>query len=248
MAKKPHPTSVDETAHAKKALGEGHAAAPAVAAAGTKRKKKGKKGSGSSLGSRLSGGAKQARIWLVDLFKSIGSSDAPTRRVSVFFFLSLIGVVTLGVLMIQRNSRLERERLVYEAAAAQDAEARGAEAALLGGAESADSRHAASMLNLGLFTIALKPVGERPKTGSFVNMAEVELFAECDSKETHDFLEENLAQARNQLNGVFLSVDREELLTREGKRKLKKRILELLNGWLPNGKIRGIYFSKLIVA
>jgi flagellar basal body-associated protein FliL len=238
-------------AHAEQALaGEKQGAQDAASAptAPKKKNKKGKKAAGPSLGARLKGAATISREWLVDLFKSIGSSDAPTRRMSIFFFLSLFGVIALGVLVIQRNSRLEQERLARIEAEAKDAAERDEEAALLGGHEAADHSKSSSMLNLGQFTIALKPVKERPKSGSFVNMAEVELVAECDSKDTHDFLEENLAQARNQLNGVFLSVDREELLTREGKRKLKKRILELLNGWLPHGKVRGIYFSNLIVA
>jgi flagellar basal body-associated protein FliL len=167
---------------------------------------------------------------------------------SALFFLSLVGVASVGVITVRRNARVERERLAHEQALREEEARRAEEAALLGGHEVADGAQASSMLNLGLFTIALKPVAERPTTGSFVNMAEVEIFAECDGKETQEYLEENLAQARNQLNGVFLSVDREELLTRDGKRKFKKRILELLNGWLPHGKIRAVYFSKLVVA
>lgn len=245
MAEKPsQPSKAEAGAPGEK---EGHADT-ASADGPKKKKKKGKKASGPSMGERLNSFVALSRVWLVDLFKSIGSPDAPTRRMSIFFFLSFFGVITLSVMVIQRNSRLESERLARMEAEAKDSAERGEEAALLGGRESADHAHSSSMLNLGLFTIALKPVKERTKTGSFVNMAEVELVAECDSKETHDYLEENLAQARNQLNGVFLSVDREELLTREGKRKLKKRILELINGWLPNGKVRSIYFSKLIVA
>jgi flagellar basal body-associated protein FliL len=231
-----------DAAKAKEAEGKGAAAA----SASPKKKKKGKKGP--SLGTRLKLGVKSAGTQFVDMVRSVASSDRPTRRMSVFFFLSLIGVVVLSVMLVRHNSRVKREREAHELALREAQAERDAEASILGTHEAADKGHGASMLNLGLFTIALKPVAERSKKGSFVDMAEAELFAECDSQATHDFLEENLAQARSQLSGVFLGVDREELLTREGKRKLKKRVLELLNGWLPRGKVKNIYFSKLIVA
>jgi flagellar basal body-associated protein FliL len=251
-------------AHAEKILaapakghGEKAPAASATPAAAPAKKKKGKKSAGPSLGQRIQGGVKSAQGQFVDVFKSLRSPDGPTRRMAVLFFASLAGVVAIGGLAIEHHARVKREQAEREKALAEARAERDAEAELYGKTESREGehgtgaqggKHAATMLSLGQFTIALKPVPGRPTGGSFVNMAEVELYAECDTGATHDFLEENLAQARSQLSGVFLSVDREELLSRDGKRKLKRRILELLNGWLPRGKIKEIYFSKLVVA
>lgn len=80
------------------------------------------------------------------------------------------------------------------------------------------------------------------------NIAELELVVECDSPDTHTYIEENLVQARNQLTDIFLSMERDDLLSREGKRKLKKRLIERLNGWMPRGKIQNVFFAKLVVA
>lgn len=233
-----------ETAQAEKH--QGHGDKPA----GAKKKKGGKGKEGPSLKERIGQTVVFARAQFVEIVRGLVSPDGPTRRMSLFFFVSLAGVVTLGILTVQRNMRLKEARLAAEVAETEEAEARSHEAALLGKTVAAEANpHALSMLNVGQFTIELKPIAAQDKhAGGFMNMAEVELVIECDSKETHDYIEENLVAARSQITDIFLSMDRDELLSRDGKRKLKKRLLERLNGWIPRGKVQNVFFSKLVVA
>jgi flagellar basal body-associated protein FliL len=50
------------------------------------------------------------------------------------------------------------------------------------------------------------------------------------------------------MTNVFVALDREDLLSREGKRKLKNIIIKKLNGWLPHGKVEDLHYSKLLVS
>jgi flagellar basal body-associated protein FliL len=101
--------------------------------------------------------------------------------------------------------------------------------------------------SLGLFNIELKPVeGSRPGPG-VMNIAEVEVQVQCDVKETCDILDDQQVKARNEVTIVFTATERDELLSREGKRRLKKKILDRLNAWIPKGKVEDLYFTKLII-
>ena len=78
-------------------------------------------------------------------------------------------------------------------------------------------------------------------------MAEMELYAQCDAKDTCEYIEENMASARDQITDALLPMDRDAVITGEGKRRLKKHIVDKLNVWLPRGKIENIFISNLIV-
>ena len=202
--------------------------------------------------SRFAGSSQVARGvkgQFIEIFKGIVSPDGPTRRMSLFFFVSLTALVGVGVLTVRRAVRQSNEREAMALVAEQEALERTKEATFLGKTQVAGAEAArASMISVGQFTIELKAVPGHPKSKGFMNMAELELVVECDSADTHTYIEENLVQARSQLTDIFLSMDRDELLTREGKRKLKKRLIERLNGWMPRGKIQNVFFAKLVVA
>ena len=218
--------------------------------AGAKKKKGGKGKSGPSLMARAALGIKSFKSQFAEIFRGLWSPDRPTRRMSLFFFLTLALLVGIGILTAQRSVRQRHEREARIAAAKEEAIERSTEAALLGKTEApGENPRSVSMLNLGHFTIELKAIAGQPKKkGGFMNMAEVELVIECDSQDTRSFIEENLVQARSQVTDIFLSMDRDELLSREGKRKLKKRLMERLNGWIPRGKVQSVFFSMLVVA
>ena len=59
--------------------------------------------------------------------------------------------------------------------------------------------------------------------------------------------QDNLDQVRNQITNVLLPLERDQLLSREGKKKLKKALIERLNVWLPKGKVDDVFFSKLLL-
>ena len=118
--------------------------------------------------------------------------------------------------------------------------------------EEAKLRH--STQSLGVFSIELKgppkdAEGNTPKRAkSVMDLAEVEIIVECDEKETCEFIEDRMPLVKNEVTGLFTAMEREDLLSREGKRKLQNRILSKLNLWLPTGKIQKVYFTKLIIS
>lgn len=112
-------TTSAEMAHAEKVLAGSEKKEASAGAAkghgeksgGGKKKKGGKGKEGPSLTDRIKHGMHWTRVQLVELFKSLISPDGPTRRMSLFFFISLLGVGLLGVLTVQRKMRLDQERL-----------------------------------------------------------------------------------------------------------------------------------------
>src|SRR4051812_35930350 len=90
----------NEMAHAEKVLSaDAKPAAPKHGGAKSSgKKKKGAKASDKvPLGTRISGAMGAARAGLVELVADLRSPDGPTRRMSMFFFLSLAGLIALGV-------------------------------------------------------------------------------------------------------------------------------------------------------
>lgn len=230
-----------------------HEAAPAkgpAKASTTAKKKKVAKKAKVSLTAKAKEWLKVLRGYLTEIARGIRSPDAPTRRMSVFFFVSLAGVLALASWNAQRMFHERSERKAAELAVQRETEARLLAERQEGSLEkeAEESKKHVSMLDLGDFTITLKPLPGQKAAHGMVNMAELDLVVECDTPETHAYIEENMVQVRNQITDVFVTYDRGELLTREGKHILKKKLLERINGWLPKGKVQNIFFSKLVVA
>lgn len=78
-------------------------------------------------------------------------------------------------------------------------------------------------------------------------MAELEITVECDDKDTRYYIEENLPRARDQITGILTSLDRDDMLTRDGKKKLKKKLIDQLNMWLPKGKVEELFISNQLL-
>jgi flagellar basal body-associated protein FliL len=186
------------------------------------------------------------RVRVVEIFHGLRSPDRPTRRMSLLFFLCFLGVFAVFGAAIHRYLKIREIRIELARSARVD---EGAEHfGEFVRKQAAEAKHKSSLMGLGQFTVELKPVPNQKVVPGVVNMAEVELVIECDSKETREYIEDNLAQARNQVTDVLFLLDREAVLTREGKRKLRKTLIEKLNLWLPKGKVEELYFSKLVVS
>lgn len=113
------------------------------------------------------------------------------------------------------------------------------------------TKQRAAFLQLGTFTIELLPVaGMRPAKG-VLNLAEIEMFVQCDSRETRDYLFTHQARVKDRVAKVLPKMDREDLLSREGKKKLKLRVIKGLNEWLAtsenSGLVQDVFFSKLML-
>jgi len=178
----------------------------------------------------------------VEISSGLWSRDATVRRMSLFFLFSLTGIIVISVFTWSKFQDYRRSRVSLSDGAV------GVEHLgefLNKQAEEAKRRH--STLNLGEFLIELKRDSGDKKVPGVVGMAQVEIVIECDNKETCSYIGGHHVQARNQLTNVFTAIDREELLSHEGKKRIKKTIVEKLNVWLQTGKIVNIYFANVMV-
>jgi flagellar basal body-associated protein FliL len=111
-----------------------------------------------------------------------------------------------------------------------------------------ENKRKAGLISLGSFTIELRaPQGRKKRPYGVFDMAEIELVLDCDSKETRDYIEEHQPQVRNQVTNYFTAIERAELMTQEGKKRVKKSLMERLNLWLPKGKVEDVYITKLLL-
>jgi flagellar basal body-associated protein FliL len=206
-------------------------ASPSGDPSGKKAGKK-KKKNGAGLGQQIQ-----------EVLGGLSSPDRPTRNAALLFVVSLMGVV--GV-FIAGGVHFWQVRKDLQAKFADTGE-QGENPNNFLKKQAEGAKRKFSIQDLGTFTIELKPIpGARPAPG-VMNLAEIELQAECDEKETCDTLEEELARARNEVASVFTAMARDDLISKEGKRQLKKKIQDRLNGWLPKGRVEEIYISKLVI-
>lgn len=103
----------------------------------------------------------------------------------------------------------------------------------------------ASWLKLEKFTFDLRPDLNDAKDAP-PRLVEFDVSVQGDSPETRNYLEENMVQARNAIFGSLTGWDRETLMTPEGKKKLRQRLSDSLNAWLPEGKVLDLYFVRFI--
>ncbi len=104
-----------------------------------------------------------------------------------------------------------------------------------------------SLIEAGSFQIQLTPSAGAPPTGEVQDLATIDVVLLCDSSETGEWMKQALPKVRNILINIFLTTEREELMSPLGKKKLKIHITKKLNEWLPKGHIEDIFFSKLIL-
>lgn len=179
-----------------------------------------------------------------EIFLSFKSPDRATRYVSLLFFASLFGVGWIIFITAEHYAR-QRARELRQALSEND-QARHLNEFFK--KQSEEAKQKTSTVTIGSFTIELKDLPNQKNIPGVMNMAEIEMVLECDGKDTRVFVEKNLDLVRNQVTSLLFAMDREELMSKEGKRRLKKIIQERLNGWLPSGRIEDLYFSRLVVS
>ncbi len=178
-----------------------------------------------------------------DVFAALRSPDRPTRRMAWVFLLSLFcagGVLVYSV----KRAQVIRAYLT-DRHQKQSKEAKQTEEFFRKQSEAAHQK--AVVISAGVFTLELKTDPSKPKVPGISNLAELEIILQCDTKETQEFIEKNMARVRNEIIASFLPLEREQILSRNGKAALRHQILERLNSWLPHGKILELYFPKLLV-
>jgi flagellar basal body-associated protein FliL len=186
---------------------------------------------------------KQLKELLHGINEGLLSKDRPTRRMSLLFYLSVLGaflILVIGSVSYyqERKARQHGEEALRAAEQMNEFFKRQSEIA----------KKKSAQMKLGNFTIGLKlPPGQRRVKG-VSNMAEVELTLECDSRETKDYIESHIEQAKGQVTNAFTAMYREELMSKDGKDRLKKIILDRLNAWLPDGKVTDAFFTRMLIS
>ncbi len=180
---------------------------------------------------------------LKEVLPEMISSDASARKMAWLFALSLIGVVFTTSWMTFRFIQNNKDKIAAMTA-------HGEETKHLGDfikKQADEARHRSATLIVGTFVVTLKEIPGKKLPPGGMNLGEVEIIIECDSRDTRNFMESQLQKVKNQITSVFTNVDREAILTREGKRLLRRQIIENLNNWLPSGKVEELYFTKFII-
>ena len=105
------------------------------------------------------------------------------------------------------------------------------------------------MHSLGTFVIELTPAPKKAIKSVQLDVAEVEVVAECENEAVCELLEQRPNEARDAVVSAFSPVSRMELLSPDGKRRLKKKIMQRLNLFvIREGRVRRIFFGKLLVS
>jgi flagellar basal body-associated protein FliL len=90
-------------------------------------------------------------------------------------------------------------------------------------AEEARRRHTTMLL--GEFVVELKQIAGEKKISGSLGLVELEIVIECDIRETCQYIAQNIIQARNQVTNVFTALDRDEFMTLDGKKRIKKALM-----------------------
>jgi flagellar basal body-associated protein FliL len=107
----------------------------------------------------------------------------------------------------------------------------------------------AATVALGEFQIGLVGLGDGRQGSSGIKL-ELELAVEFESGDTGRWVLANLTPAKSEVMaaiGGLTGLTREDLMTPEGKAKVREQIRERVDQWLPSGKIKGIYFNKFLL-
>ncbi len=179
-----------------------------------------------------------------EVLRGIFSPDVPTRKMAFLFLLFLLGTAFVSVLAVQHYLAY-REKQLQELSLANELQAKRLGDFLK--KQSDEAKHRFSTLVLGIFNVDIKPSPDEKPAYRATNMAEIEIVLLCDDKETRYYIEENLSQAKNQVTNILTPQTREDLMSREGKKRLKKMIIEKINTWLPKGKVEDLYFNKFVI-
>ena len=195
----------------------------------------------SGLG-KLEERAKVALRTVKELFGALRSSDGPTRRAARLFVLGVFGVLAVLIFSVI-HLRARFNPVHIKTVEEQQAEIM---KEILEKEKSSKEQHV-TIYRVGSFGMQLKDVeGSRPLRG-VVGMAELEIHVQCDRPETCLYLDEHSTDLKDIIAPMLNPMDREILMSVDGKEKLKIALQDKVNRWLPRGHIDKIFFSRLLI-
>ena len=100
-----------------------------------------------------------------------------------------------------------------------------------------------SLVSLGSFVVPL----QRPFEKEPLQMVQLEMVLLCSDPQTASYLRRYTIPARSQIFSTLHALSQEDVLSYEGKKRVREFLKQGLNAWLPEGYVRDVYFSKLIV-
>jgi len=184
-----------------------------------------------------------------EILIGLKSRDLGVFAMSWIFMISISGAITVmvvGVFLVVSRIQVARKIEAEENAARSMAQF------LTRQAEEAKRR--SYTIPVGEFTFELvertlidNGDGSETERKASTGMAEAEVVVECDTEATCLWVEKSLPAVRNQVTNALIDVDRNELIDREGKRRIRKLIQDRLNGWIPEGQIQNVYISRLTI-
>jgi flagellar basal body-associated protein FliL len=189
---------------------------------------------------QISAGFREARLGL-------RSPDGPTRRMSLVFYASLVGVALacygFGKYTVAQRERQKIARLAEEARLAE---------LRLREEEQQRQREPPPYQTLGTFSLELRePEGVTRSTGG-LNAAEMEIVVSCSDLEACDWIKSHLDLSRGELSSLFTATDRERILSPSGKKGFREEIRDALNKLLEEKGVKGtileVLFPRFIVS
>jgi hypothetical protein len=193
------------------------------------------------------GALTRVRGFFKDISASLFSSDGPTRRTALLFFIGILGIGVVTVAAVKRIRHV-RARQALELKAREIEEKKRQE---IENSRLSDLKSAENVLSLGRYVVALKPVGPGYSVSGAAPKADFELFVRCNEKEVREYIEVRTVQVRSELTSALVGMSREDFLAVDGKRRTHKKILLILNQWLAReysgAHIDDAWFSDLVV-
>ena len=182
-----------------------------------------------------------------ETLEGVHSPDRPTKRASVLFIFFL--VCATGVL-------IKAGHLGYKSHQAKSLEkARLAEIETDLKLEAEEEKKRLAPLpyqSLGVFSLELREKSGILKAKNSLNSAEMEIVITCDELEICEWLKENLPLARAELGPLFVPMERDRLLTLQGKRAFREEIRDALNRFIEKkgkkGQIVEVLFPRFIMS
>lgn len=193
---------------------------------------------------------------LKDLFLGFRSPDKATRKMTGFFYISIF--VFIALLGSTGKNWYRSQAAKKKALAALQVEADKKAPHVL---KEKEKEAIKLQLNLGEFMLELRPRHEEGDGKAYekdrMNIATIEIIAECNSVEICHFVEQHIVQVRDQMILMLTGLEREVLMSREGKLKVKRALIEKLNHWLGQqgvsekgshkAPIENLYFNRLVL-
>lgn len=199
---------------------------------------------------------KPAEKPVLEILKGLKSTDDNYRLMSYLFFASLVGVVVALLFIVQtflgprpevHGSHSTKETAQHETKDAHEA----ADSHAAKDAHGKPLPIESDSLSLGVFNFDLN-FSQAEKNQSYMKGAELEVTVMCDKGHTCTVLKEALPAVRDKISGLFYRLDKNDLMSKDGKARLRKRIVDAINQMITDsgmteGKVVDAFFPHLVL-